>query len=661
MFSVAVHAGAGFHSKPNERSYKELCTAACCAAADILRCPTTETSAIDAATAAVRVLEDHILTNAGFGSCLSIDGTVECDAGVMCGKTLKFCSVGGVRCIKNPIDVARAMLIDHLGSTASETGRMKPITLCGEGASNWARDFAGIPLVPADSLISRPAHEKWRKYRKLVNQFEGRPCPTEVQPDPKPSLRKRPRFTDRLDTVGAVCIDSLGNVCAALSSGGIPLKMPRKETPTAESVNAGSDDTQSSPERFRKRRRFSSNIQSLCHHVYDRLKVIKKEDGTLLVDALRLPNKRYVRRQTSDSDDDDELLYRPRQLLGWPTPPPRILQTDEQMPQVFSQSSQPRPSTSYREMPAPAPVPATEPACSQQAQSDMTDVNFRLASLENKVDFLAEQMVALNNSVQQLQATMTDVVSALERGVTTADVGPSRLHLPLCTAEAYEDFVRRLTTEAELADKAMPSAKTPVLATATGRTVMADDRNAGTIFTHFKESPPMTSHAQNFPLRSTRTVDNQWKPFNVHWRTASPPTIYNDTEKRRHIGPEELPQDRPTWRRAVKTGTTIYETNRIAAVKTERTARKSQAPPMPDANSQPLPAFRRCQRTFRGRTSLVEHLRTLCSSSPTTLTSLSANTPSVTLEHQHHPPGLAPASITAASFTNINPSLTSHR
>ncbi|KAL7062634.1 hypothetical protein AAHC03_0883 [Spirometra sp. Aus1] len=292
MFSVAVHAGAGFHSKPNERSYKELCTAACYAAADILRCPATETSAIDAATAAVRVLEDHILTNAGFGSCLSIDGTVECDAGVMCGKTLKFCSVGSVRCIKNPIDVARAMLIDHLGSTASETGRIKPLTLCGEGAANWARDFAGIPLVPADSLISKPAHEKWRKYRKLVNQFEGRPCPTEVQLDPQRPLRKRPRFIDRLDTVGAVCIDSSGNVCAALSSGGIPLKMPRKEISTAESVNAGSDDTQSSPERFRKRRRFCSNIQSICHHVYDRLKVIKKEDGTLLVDALRLPNKR---------------------------------------------------------------------------------------------------------------------------------------------------------------------------------------------------------------------------------------------------------------------------------------------------------------------------------------------------------------------------------
>nr|VZI15318.1 unnamed protein product [Spirometra erinaceieuropaei] len=59
-------------------------------------------------------------------------------------------------------------------------------------------------------------------------------------------------------------------------------------------------------------------------------------------------------------------------------------------------------------------------------------------------------MVALNNSVRQLQATMTDVVSALERGATAADVEPSRLHLPLCTAKADED----LAALAELADKA---------------------------------------------------------------------------------------------------------------------------------------------------------------------------------------------------------------
>nr|VZI49388.1 unnamed protein product [Spirometra erinaceieuropaei] len=57
--------------------------------------------------------------------------------------------------------------------------------------------------------------------------------------------------------------------------------------------------------------------------------------------------RKYVSRQTSDSDDDGEPLCRPRQLLRRPTPP-RILQMDEQMPHLFSQSSHPTPSTSYR-------------------------------------------------------------------------------------------------------------------------------------------------------------------------------------------------------------------------------------------------------------------------------------------------------------------------
>nr|VZH92154.1 unnamed protein product [Spirometra erinaceieuropaei] len=63
-------------------------------------------------------------------------------------------------------------------------------------------------------------------------------------------------------------------------------------------------------------------------------------------------------------------------------------------------------------------------------------------------------MFAPNNSVLQLQTTMNDAVSALERGLTAADVRPSRLYLPPCTAEAYEDFVRLLITETMLAEKA---------------------------------------------------------------------------------------------------------------------------------------------------------------------------------------------------------------
>nr|VZI06922.1 unnamed protein product [Spirometra erinaceieuropaei] len=56
------------------------------------------------------------------------------------------------------------------------------------------------------------------------------------------------------------------------------------------------------------------------------------------------------------------------------------------------------------------------------------------------------------------------MLSVHYRSATAADVGPSRLHLPPCTAEAYEDFVRRLTTEAELADKAFQGVPTDDLA-----------------------------------------------------------------------------------------------------------------------------------------------------------------------------------------------------
>nr|VZI16234.1 unnamed protein product [Spirometra erinaceieuropaei] len=77
---------------------------------------------------------------------------------------------------------------------------------------------------------------------------------------------------------------------------------------------------------------------------------------------------------------------------------------------------------------------------------------------------------------------------------------------------------------------------------------------------------------------------------------------------------EELAGDRPTWRRTVKKGTSIYEANRIAAAKLKREVRKSQLRPVRNAAAQPLPTCPRCQRTFRARIGLVGHLRTNCSS-----------------------------------------------
>ncbi|VDL92572.1 unnamed protein product [Schistocephalus solidus] len=61
---------------------------------------------------------------------------------------------------------------------------------------------------------------------------------------------------------------------------------------------------------------------------------------------------------------------------------------------------------------------------------------------------------------------------------------------------------------------------------------------------------------------------------------------------------EDLFQDRPAWRRSVKTGAAIYEANRIAAAKAKRAARKSPAPRTNTVDAQALPTCPRCQRIF---------------------------------------------------------------
>ena len=78
--AIFVHAGAGYHSVQNERVHLDACEDAARSAMEFLR---NGSSAVDAIEAAIRVLEDNEITNAGFGSNLSMDGTVEGDATIV--------------------------------------------------------------------------------------------------------------------------------------------------------------------------------------------------------------------------------------------------------------------------------------------------------------------------------------------------------------------------------------------------------------------------------------------------------------------------------------------------------------------------------------------------------------------------------------------------
>ncbi|XP_052768154.1 threonine aspartase 1-like [Mya arenaria] len=119
---IAVHAGAGYHSREKENSYRKLCSQTCTKVMMKLK---SGMSALDAVTLAIQMLEDSPLTNAGRGSSLTLEGTVECDASVMDGKSLVYGAVGAISGVQNPVLVARK-LAEEQSTGNMVLGRIPP-------------------------------------------------------------------------------------------------------------------------------------------------------------------------------------------------------------------------------------------------------------------------------------------------------------------------------------------------------------------------------------------------------------------------------------------------------------------------------------------------------------------------------------------------------
>ncbi|KAH3761567.1 isoaspartyl peptidase/L-asparaginase [Pelomyxa schiedti] len=222
MWFVGLHVGAGYHSPDRNDEYTETISRCCRGGGTVLR---DGGSALDCVVRTVALLEDSSCTNAGFGSNLTLDGTVECDASVMDGTDGAFGSVGAAPGLQNPICVAAQLLLDsRLGPLP--LGRIRPIFLAGSGAWKWALS-RGLRVAHsvADFTqwhITEESRNHWLEYSAEMASAASAPFPS-CKYCHCSSCNAASHFLEG-DTVGAIAYDASGNAASAVSSGGIPMK-----------------------------------------------------------------------------------------------------------------------------------------------------------------------------------------------------------------------------------------------------------------------------------------------------------------------------------------------------------------------------------------------------------------------------------------------------
>ena len=112
------------------------------------------------------MLEDDPAANAGLGSNLTVEGTVECDASIMEGAERTFGACGAVAGVRNPIALAARVLRQQQGHVLS-LGRVHPVMLVSEGARRWA-EAHDVPVCPATALVTPEARARWEGYRRSL-------------------------------------------------------------------------------------------------------------------------------------------------------------------------------------------------------------------------------------------------------------------------------------------------------------------------------------------------------------------------------------------------------------------------------------------------------------------------------------------------------------
>ena len=203
-FSIVIHGGAGTILKEDmtpelEKAYSQGLDEALSAGYAVLE---QGGAASNAVKAAIVVLEDNLLFNAGRGSVFTKKGVQEMDAAIMDGKNREAGAVAGVRNVRNPIELAAEVMHNS-----------NHVFLSGKGANDFAIK-QGIKLEPDEFFFSQFRYDQWKAMRdsdnySLDHTHQG-----------LEELMKDKKF----GTVGAAACDKEGNIAAGTSTGGMTNK-----------------------------------------------------------------------------------------------------------------------------------------------------------------------------------------------------------------------------------------------------------------------------------------------------------------------------------------------------------------------------------------------------------------------------------------------------
>jgi beta-aspartyl-peptidase (threonine type) len=196
--AIVIHAGAGSLDRDaltpeRERLYHATLEQSLRAGHAILK---GGGSALDAVEAAIVIMEDAPVFNAGKGAVFTAEGKNELDASIMNGDSLQAGAVGGVTTVKNPIRAARAVM-----------EKSPHVLFTNRGAEKFAADN-GLEMVDPKYFFTE---RRWKQIQRWLEKQKAKPQ----------AAAEHGRGTGYFSTVGCVALDASGNIAAGTSTGGM--------------------------------------------------------------------------------------------------------------------------------------------------------------------------------------------------------------------------------------------------------------------------------------------------------------------------------------------------------------------------------------------------------------------------------------------------------